>query len=155
MKGIRILLLVMFPLILTSCATKQVAMEQTVQGADKQYSFDQMAVDVSWCYNKVELSELYDLGYNIGFYGLGSGKMKPLRNENFRADVINKQTNDSTKVEIIDLTYSLLTRKPLTYAFTFCVEYGGHRYLIHGMHDIRARYDKTQVPLTTGCYMIK
>lgn len=155
MKGIRILLLVMFPLILTSCATKQVAMEQTVQGADKQYSFDQMAVDVSWCYNKVELPDSCELSYNIGFSGLRSGKMQPIRNENFRANVINKQTKESTKVEINELTYSQLTRIPVTYAFTFWVEYDGHRYLIHGMYDIRARYDKTKIPLTTGCYMIK
>lgn len=126
----------------------------TTIGVDSQ-SLEQSPVDVNWCYNTIELPDSCELSYNIGFSGLRSGKMQPIRNENFRANVINKQTKESTKVEINELTYSQLTRIPVTYAFTFWVEYDGHRYLIHGMYDIRARYDKTKIPLTTGCYMIK
>jgi hypothetical protein len=128
--------------------------QPTTIGVDSQ-SLEQSPVDVNWCYNTIELPDSCELSYNIGFSGLRSGKMQPIRNENFRADVINKQTKESTKVEINELTYSQLTRIPVTYAFTFWVEYDGHRYLIHGMYDIRARYDKTKIPLTTGCYMIK
>lgn len=154
MKIIRILYLFLFPFMLMSCATKHVATEKQVIGVDSQ-SLEQSPVDVNWCYNTIELPDSCELSYNIGFSGLRSGKMQPIRNENFRANVINKQTKESTKVEINELTYSQLTCIPVTYAFTFWVEYDGHRYLIHGMHDIRARYDKTQVPLTTGCYMIR
>lgn len=154
MKIIRILYLFLFPFMLMSCATKHVATEKQVIGVDSQ-SLEQIPVDVNWCYNTIELPDSCELSYNIGFSGLRSGKMQPIRNENFRANVINKQTKESTKVEINELTYSQLTRIPVTYAFTFWVEYDGHRYLIHGMYDIRARYDKTKIPLTTGCYMIK
>jgi len=58
-------------------------------------------------------------------------------------------------VEINDLAYSQLSTTPVVCAFSFWVEYGGHSYLIHGMYDIRACYDKNQLPLTTGYYVIK
>jgi hypothetical protein len=141
-------------LLFVSVLLNVVNAQPTTIGVDSQ-SLEQSPVDVNWCYNTIELPDSCELSYNIGFSGLRSGKMQPIRNENFRADVINKQTKESTKVEINELTYSQLTRIPVTYAFTFWVEYDGHRYLIHGMYDIRARYDKTKIPLTTGCYMIK
>jgi hypothetical protein len=141
-------------LLFVSVLLNVVNAQPTTIGVDSQ-SLEQSPVDVNWCYNTIELPDSCELSYNIGFSGLRSGKMQPIRNENFRADVINKQTKKSTKVEINELTYSQLTRIPVTYAFTFWVEYDGHRYLIHGMYDIRARYDKTKIPLTTGCYMIK
>lgn len=141
-------------LLFVSVLLNVVNAQPTTIGVDSQ-SLEQSPVDVNWCYNTIELPDSCELSYNIGFSGLRSGKMQPIRNENFRANVINKQTKESTKVEINELTYSQLTRIPVTYAFTFWVEYDGHRYLIHGMYDIRARYDKTKIPLTTGCYMIK
>ncbi|SDO14537.1 hypothetical protein SAMN04487900_110131 [Prevotella communis] len=141
-------------LLFVSVLLNVVNAQPTTIGVDSQ-SLEQSPVDVNWCYNTIELPDSCELSYNIGFSGLRSGKMQPIRNENFRADVINKQTKESTKVEINELTYSQLTRIPVTYAFTFWVEYDGHRYLIHGMYDIRARYDKTKIPLTTGCYVIK
>lgn len=155
MAKTRLLILFLLPLLFMSCATKHISTGQTVQGADSQSSLDQRPVDINWCYSTVKLSDLYDLSYNVGFYGLSSGKMKPIKNENFRADIINKQTKESMKVEINDLSYSQLSRTPMAYALSFWMEYGGHRYLIHGMYDTRARDDKSQTPLTTGCYMIK
>lgn len=118
---------------------------------------DYRPVDISWYHNTIDISDQYSLSYNLGFYGLKEGNMRPILNENFRADVINKKTGEKTQVELKELSYGQLNKTPLVYAFAFWVEFEEHRYLIHGMHDVRIYHDKLEkkMAFTDGCYMIR
>ena len=90
-------------------------------------------------------------------YAINDVPKRPKNTLFYLTTFINKKTGEKTQVELKELSYGQLNKTPLVYAVAFWVEFEEHRYLIHGMHDVRIYHDKLEkkMAFTDGCYMIR
>ena len=139
MKQITILIAA---LCLASCGSKQSLWKRSYEAS--KYS-NQLNLGGSH-----ELSERHVLNYEM-FFRLTEDDMKMVWT---KAAVVDKQTHDTTKVEVENLQYHLFSNPKVVCAGLFETEFQSERYIVHFMYDERtyfnAKYKKFQE--TGGCY---
>lgn len=102
----------------------------------------------------VQLTDRLKLFYGTTFYPIDTTDMK--LSVSF-AYVIDQVTNDSTKVEMKNHRFALLSNAPLVLVDIFEVEHDDHEYVVHELYDARTYFNSKEQKHqpTRDCYQIR
>ena len=118
----------------------------------KQSMTEQARVMFSNFNGSVDLTEQYNLKYYISS-NIDAEKMTVTWKD---AKVINKQTNDTVKVEVENLKCNVLCDNPVAYAGIFEVHYQNQHYIVQFLYDIRTYLNvkKHEIKAIEKCYNV-
>lgn len=99
------------------------------------------------------LTDRHKLVYSLAFHRMDTS----MELQKQRAVVIDLQSSDSIDVEMKNMCFSVLSNPPLVYALAFSIEFGGRKYVVHYLYDIRTFFNRGEDKFqkTKGCYVVK
>ena len=145
MKKVFLFFMIAFPLMLLSCGTKQGMIVADKERNQKDFNFSNYG-------SSIDITEQYKLDYHFSST-FAPNKMNVMWKQ---ADVIDKRTNDTVRVEMENFRYNVICNNPLIYAGAFEIKHLNQYYIIQFLYDFRTYLNKKKNELKPleKCYNV-